>query len=67
MGMVNVAKATVAEKGFFGLYKGYLPNFVKVVPTIAIMFWTNDMLKRRMTTMLRRRRRNPTGMDGNDR
>ena len=41
-GITNI----VRREGFFGLYKGFLPNFVKVVPTIAVMFWTNDMLLR---------------------
>ncbi len=29
-----------------GLFKGYLANFIKTWPTIAIMFFSNDMLKR---------------------
>ena len=33
------------EEGVLGLYKGFLPNFIKVVPTIAIMFTVNDALK----------------------
>ena len=36
---------TVKTEGVLGLFKGYLPNFVKTWPTIAIMFWANDMLK----------------------
>ena len=36
---------TVKTEGVLGLFKGYLPNFIKTWPTIAIMFWANDMLK----------------------
>ena len=36
----------VRREGLRGLYKGFGPNFVKVVPTIGVMFWTNDMLLR---------------------
>jgi solute carrier family 25 phosphate transporter 23/24/25/41 len=46
----NALRRIVAEEGVLGLYKGYLPNFVKVVPTIAVMFWSNDMLKRAAKT-----------------
>lgn len=37
--------AIVREEGVLGLYKGLLPNFIKVVPSIAIMFTTNELLK----------------------
>lgn len=36
----------IRKEGLLGLYKGFGPNFIKVVPTIAIMFWSNDMLLR---------------------
>uniref|UniRef100_K3WFZ9 Mitochondrial carrier protein n=1 Tax=Globisporangium ultimum (strain ATCC 200006 / CBS 805.95 / DAOM BR144) TaxID=431595 RepID=K3WFZ9_GLOUD len=39
-------RAIVREEGFAGLYKGLWPNFIKVVPSIAIMFTTNELLKR---------------------
>jgi solute carrier family 25 (mitochondrial phosphate transporter), member 23/24/25/41 len=41
----------VRKEGFLGLYKGFGPNFIKVVPTIAVMFWTNDMLLRSLKNM----------------
>ena len=44
-GVGQAMRAIVNEEGFVGLYKGFVPNFFKVVPTIAIMFWVNDMLK----------------------
>ncbi len=42
----NGIRTIVAKEGLLGLYKGFGPNFVKVVPTIAVMFWSNDMLLR---------------------
>ncbi|GAB9472074.1 hypothetical protein Gpo141_00009266 [Globisporangium polare] len=36
----------VKQEGFRGLYKGLWPNFIKVVPSIAIMFTSNELLKR---------------------
>lgn len=38
----------VNQEGFKGLYKGLWPNFIKVVPSIAIMFTSNELLKRYM-------------------
>eukprot|EP00941_MAST-03F_sp_MAST-3F-sp1_P000100 g100.t1 len=45
-GLTNAIKTIYSQEGFQGLYKGYLPNFIKVVPTIGIMFMANDVLKR---------------------
>eukprot|EP00050_Salpingoeca_kvevrii_P015516 m.47574 g.47574 ORF g.47574 m.47574 type:complete len:386 (+) comp6363_c0_seq2:92-1249(+) len=45
-GVVHAIQTIVREEGIVGLYKGYIPNFVKVVPTIAIMFVSNDVIKR---------------------
>jgi solute carrier family 25 phosphate transporter 23/24/25/41 len=42
----HAVKRIVSEEGISGLYKGYLPNFIKTWPTIAIMFWSKDMLAR---------------------
>lgn len=39
-------RSIVKEEGFAGLYKGLWPNFIKVVPSIAIMFTMNELLKR---------------------
>lgn len=36
-------RTIVREEGVRGLYKGLTPNFIKVVPSIAIMFTTNEM------------------------
>ncbi|GMF20690.1 unnamed protein product [Phytophthora lilii] len=39
-------RTIIREEGVRGLYKGLTPNFIKVVPSIAIMFTTNELLKR---------------------
>lgn len=39
----------VRQEGVRGLYKGLWPNFIKVVPSIAIMFTSNELLKRCFT------------------
>jgi solute carrier family 25 (mitochondrial phosphate transporter), member 23/24/25/41 len=40
----------VRTEGVRGLYKGLAPNFVKVVPSIAIMFTTNELLQRALAS-----------------
>lgn len=47
-GVVDAFQKIVRMEGVLGLYKGYLPNFVKVVPTISIMFSCNDLIKREL-------------------
>ena len=44
-GVWDCLTATARREGVMALYKGFLPNFIKVVPTIAIMFTVNDALK----------------------
>ncbi|KAJ1386070.1 Mitochondrial carrier protein [Sesbania bispinosa] len=44
-GMVDAFKKTVQYEGFGALYKGLVPNSVKVVPSIAIAFVTYEMVK----------------------
>ncbi|KAG3144309.1 hypothetical protein PI126_g14241 [Phytophthora idaei] len=39
-------RTIVREEGVRGLYKGLAPNFIKVVPSIAIMFTSNELMKR---------------------
>lgn len=43
---VGGLRAIVKAEGFRGLYKGVVPNLIKVVPSIAIMFTTNELLQR---------------------
>ncbi|KAH7437252.1 hypothetical protein KP509_05G062200 [Ceratopteris richardii] len=44
-GMVDAFRKTVANEGFGALYKGLVPNSVKVVPSIAIAFVTYELVK----------------------
>ncbi|TYZ67579.1 hypothetical protein PybrP1_010811 [[Pythium] brassicae (nom. inval.)] len=43
---VGALRVIVQQEGVRGLYKGLWPNFIKVVPSIAIMFTTNELLQR---------------------
>ncbi|XP_040939516.1 mitochondrial adenine nucleotide transporter ADNT1 isoform X2 [Gossypium hirsutum] len=44
-GMVDAFRKTVRCEGFGALYKGLVPNSVKVVPSIAIAFVTYELVK----------------------
>lgn len=44
-GMVDCFVRTVREEGFGALFKGLAPNYVKVVPSIAIAFVTYEQIK----------------------
>ncbi|PON44301.1 Mitochondrial carrier protein [Parasponia andersonii] len=44
-GMVDAFTKTVRHEGFGALYKGLVPNSVKVVPSIAIAFVTYEKVK----------------------
>ncbi|MCL7042433.1 hypothetical protein MKW94_029806 [Papaver nudicaule] len=44
-GMVDAFRKTVRNEGFRALYKGLVPNSVKVVPSIAIAFVSYEMVK----------------------
>ncbi|XP_072974315.1 mitochondrial adenine nucleotide transporter ADNT1-like [Typha angustifolia] len=44
-GMVDAFRKTVRHEGFGALYKGLVPNSVKVVPSIAIAFVSYEVVK----------------------
>eukprot|EP00252_Welwitschia_mirabilis_P016526 TRINITY_DN3642_c0_g1_i3.p1 TRINITY_DN3642_c0_g1~~TRINITY_DN3642_c0_g1_i3.p1 ORF type:complete len:357 (-),score=59.34 TRINITY_DN3642_c0_g1_i3:361-1431(-) len=44
-GMIDAFRQTVRNEGFGALYKGLVPNTVKVVPSIAIAFVTYEVVK----------------------
>lgn len=44
-GMIDAFRQTVGNEGFGALYKGLLPNSVKVVPSIALAFVTYELMK----------------------
>ncbi len=43
--MLDATKKIVAKEGFVGLYKGYVACLLKVAPSMAILFWCNELLK----------------------
>ena len=43
--MLNCFVRVVQEEGPFALYKGYFANLLKVAPSMAVMFWSNELLK----------------------
>ncbi|KAL3695589.1 hypothetical protein R1sor_009665 [Riccia sorocarpa] len=44
-GMIDAFRQTVRNEGFLALYKGLLPNSVKVVPSIALAFVTYEVMR----------------------
>lgn len=38
LSMSQIAKMIVEKEGFFGLYRGILPNFMKVIPAVSISY-----------------------------
>ncbi|TNM88192.1 mitochondrial adenyl nucleotide antiporter SLC25A24 [Takifugu flavidus] len=38
MSMSQIAKMILEKEGFFGLYRGILPNFMKVIPAVSISY-----------------------------
>ena len=52
-GMVDCFARTVREEGVRALFKGLWPNYIKVVPSIAIAFVSYEQLKEAMGVQLR--------------
>ena len=52
-GMTDCFRRTVAEEGVRALFKGLWPNYIKVVPSIAIAFVSYEQLKEAMGVQLR--------------
>lgn len=44
-GIVDVARQTVVEEGWRGLWKGMTPNLIKVIPSVAITYVVYDKSK----------------------
>lgn len=38
MSMSQIAKMILEKEGFFGMYRGILPNFMKVIPAVSISY-----------------------------
>ena len=43
--MFDAARKIAAKEGIVGLYKGYFACILKVAPSMAILFWCNELLK----------------------
>ena len=43
--MLDAVRKIVAAEGAAGLYKGYSACLLKVAPSMAILFWCNELLK----------------------
>ncbi|KAM8849380.1 mitochondrial adenyl nucleotide antiporter SLC25A24-like [Spinachia spinachia] len=43
--MSSLMKNIVAKDGFFGLYRGILPNFMKVIPAVSISYVVYEYMK----------------------
>ena len=43
--MRMLVKNTLAKEGFFGLYRGILPNFMKVIPAVSISYVVYEYTK----------------------
>ena len=45
MGMVDTLQSIVRDEGTRGLYRGLLPNFLKVIPAVSIGYVVYEQLK----------------------
>ncbi|XP_036417454.1 calcium-binding mitochondrial carrier protein SCaMC-1-like [Colossoma macropomum] len=45
LSMRSLVKSIVAKEGFFGLYRGILPNFMKVIPAVSISYVVYEYTK----------------------
>lgn len=43
--MTKLAKQILEKEGFFGLYRGILPNFMKVIPAVSISYVVYEYMK----------------------
>lgn len=45
MGMVETLRTVFKDEGVRGLYRGLLPNFLKVIPAVSIGYVVYEQLK----------------------
>jgi solute carrier family 25 phosphate transporter 23/24/25/41 len=45
-GLAGTFKQIIQEEGLFGLYRGILPEYYKVIPSVGIVFMTYEFMKR---------------------
>lgn len=47
-GFLDCGKKIVASEGPIGLYRGLWACYLKVAPSMAILFWCNELLKKHL-------------------
>jgi hypothetical protein len=45
-GMMDVFKKTVEKEGVRGLYRGIIPNYLKVIPAVSISYTVYEAMKK---------------------
>lgn len=45
-GLGGTFKHIIRTEGSFGLYRGILPEYYKVIPSVGIVFMTYELMKR---------------------
>lgn len=45
-GLSGTFKEIITKEGLFGLYRGILPEYYKVIPSVGIVFMTYEFMKR---------------------
>lgn len=50
-GLVGTLKHIITKEGWLGLYRGILPEYFKVVPSVSIVFMTYEKLKQVLSSI----------------
>ncbi|KAH6762716.1 Mitochondrial substrate carrier family protein [Perilla frutescens var. hirtella] len=50
-GLLGTVRQIIGKEGWLGLYRGILPEYYKVVPSVGIVFMTYEKLKQILSTM----------------
>ena len=45
-GVVHCVKTILEKEGYRGMFRGLIPCYLKVIPATAILFMTNERLKK---------------------
>jgi len=45
-GLAGTCKQIIQQEGLLGLYRGIVPEYYKVIPSISIVFMTYEFMKR---------------------
>lgn len=50
-GLVGTVRSIIRKEGWHGLYRGILPEYYKVVPSVGIVFMTYEKLKQILSSI----------------